>query len=104
MTDDTTRRGPGRPRRADGLDPVSTEARRLRREAAGLVRVEVMLPAGVASLLSGLAARWGVSRAIAVARLVEAEARPLTPATVQALATAVTPTPRPAARRGRAAR
>ena len=50
---------------------------RAARKADGRVRLELQLPEGIAKLLDKLARRWDVSRSVAVARLVEAEVRPL---------------------------
>ena len=61
-------RGPGRPRRPDGLDPHSAEAR----EARGRARVNLELSSASLALLDCLAFKWGVSRSVVVTLLVEA--------------------------------
>lgn len=57
-------RGRGRPRRADGLDPNSREARRLR----GSEVVTVSLPAGTIELVDACATAWQCSRPTVIMR------------------------------------
>lgn len=58
------KRGPGRPRRADGLKPNSPEARRL----AGRAVVTVSLHETAVALIDACAAAWQCSRPAVIMR------------------------------------
>jgi predicted transcriptional regulator len=60
------KRGPGRPRRSDGLDPSSEAARKAR----GIGTLKVRLPDETLAILDEIAETLGVTRTLAVQRLI----------------------------------